>query len=146
MTGRRLPESLVRELIQKHARSTEHRGDMLATSAVAEVTNPICGDVVRIQVEMEGNRVGSVRIGGHGCTLSQASASMAASILPTRTWAEIRQLEADFNAMIKGGEARSSLGDARALASVGRFPNRVRCARLVWDALNTLDPEGEDAD
>lgn len=136
-----LTDSLVRELIERHGRSAAFREPFAADLPAAEVTNPICGDVVRVQLGMTDGRVATVRLGGHGCALSQASASMAATLLAGRSWPEIRALEAEFNEMLSGGAAPASLGDARALSSVGRFPNRVRCARLIWDALGELDPE-----
>lgn len=133
---------MVRELIHRHSRDQSHRVEFDPEIAAAEVINPVCGDVVRVQLALEDGRVTQVRLGGHGCTLSQAAASMAADRLVGRSWDEIRALEADFNRMLqKDGEASADLGDLRALAGVSRFPNRVRCSRLVWDALDELDPQ-----
>src|SRR3954465_13084083 len=40
--------------------------------------NPLCGDELKVQIKLDGdNRVAALRFSGHGCAISQASASMA---------------------------------------------------------------------
>ena len=108
---------------------------------MAEVVNPICGDVVRVQLFLEDDRISEVRLGGHGCALSQAAASITAARISGRTWAEVRALDAAFVGMLEDrGPPPSDLGDLRAFAGVSRLPNRVRCALLVWEALRRLAP------
>ena len=39
--------------------------------------NPLCGDELKVQMRVEDDKVAEVRFSGHGCAISQASASMA---------------------------------------------------------------------
>jgi nitrogen fixation NifU-like protein len=87
---------------------------------------------------MEGDVVADVRFVGEGCSISQASISMMTVRLKGRTREEAAALIERFTAMMHGDEAAArdrSLGDLRALAGVSRFPVRVKCALLGWNAL-----------
>jgi nitrogen fixation NifU-like protein len=75
---------------------------------------------------------------GEGCSISQASISMMTQRLKGRTKDEATALAARFTEMMHGdAEAAKDrdLGDLRALAGVSRFPVRIKCALLGWNAL-----------
>jgi len=100
--------------------------------------NPLCGDEVDVQVKMSEGRVEDVRFGGQGCSISQASASMMTELVKGRTPEEVHALGERFAAMIRGEPGAASdaaLGQARALSGVSRFPTRVRCAMIAWEAM-----------
>ncbi len=77
-----------REYILDHYRNPRNYGKLEAPSAHAEDSNPLCGDQLSIDLQIEGDRVTEVRFQGRGCAISQASASMLSlgiPISPART-------------------------------------------------------------
>jgi nitrogen fixation NifU-like protein len=102
------------------------------------MNNPTCGDEIVLTMRMEGDVIAEVGFGGQGCSISQASASMMTVLLQGRTLDEADRLSASFRDLVHGRAtpaANRALGDLRALAGVARFPVRVRCALLAWNAL-----------
>jgi nitrogen fixation NifU-like protein len=143
--------ALYQELILDHYRRPRHRGEMEAPDVEVRMNNPTCGDEIVLQLRVRGGTVEEVRFAGQGCSISQASASMMAQQVAGRPLAEADTLAERFRAMLHGdAEAAKdrALGDLRALAGVAKFPVRVRCAMLAWNALDEaerqLGPGGDD--
>ena len=130
--------ALYQELILDHYRRPRNKGTLSTATASASLRNPLCGDEVDVHVEMHDGRVADVRFGGRGCSISQASASMMTELVKGRTADEVTRLGERFADMIRGDEtaaADEALGQARALSGVARFPTRVRCALIAWEAM-----------
>ena len=130
--------ALYQELILDHYRRPRNKGRLETATGSASLRNPLCGDEVDVQVEVREGRVADVRFGGRGCSISQASASMMTELVKGKTPDEVGRISGRFADMIRGDEAAakdSSLGPARALAGVARFPTRVRCALIAWEAM-----------
>lgn len=68
--------SLYTEIIQDAYRTPRHRGDLPDATASFEDENPLCGDVLRIQLKIEGDRIAQARFSGRGCAISQAAAEL----------------------------------------------------------------------
>jgi len=141
-------ESLFQELILQHYRKPRNRGGLTSPDAEVAISNPICGDEIVLRLRLDGIFIEELRFTGHGCAISQASASMMAQQVEGKTLAEARDLSARFARMMQGDPepaADRELGDLRALAGLSRFPVRVRCAILAWDALaQAIRPLGGD--
>jgi len=136
------PNSLYQELIARHSRRPRHRGVLEDATAVVSMRNPGCGDEITLQLRVADGRIEAMRFEGEGCSISQASASMMSELLEGKTIEESRALLARFTELVHGRDdaARDrSLGDLRALSGVARFPVRVRCALLAWDALREAE-------
>jgi nitrogen fixation NifU-like protein len=146
-------EDLYREIILDHYRNPRNRGELPSPPARrAEGFNPLCGDEVVIYVDLDGDRVVDVKVGGQGCSISQSSASMMSAAVRGRTLDEARQLVRAFKAMMSIHEHRLDgdgheieeavapdpgvdLGDLAALQGVVKFPVRIKCATLSWNTL-----------
>jgi nitrogen fixation protein NifU and related proteins len=129
---------LYQELILDHYRRPRNQGVLEAHSRHVALANPVCGDELELDLLLDGDTITDVRFSGHGCSISQASASMMTQLIKGKTVAEARQLAARFSEMMHGSAEASrdrALGEARALAGVARFPVRVKCALLGWNAL-----------
>jgi len=129
--------SLYQQLILEHYRSPRNKGEMADPQAEVHLRNPTCGDEIKLQLRVEDDRVAEVRFTGQGCSISQASASMMTQILTGKSLAEARELAVRFTAMMHGDPDAAkdrAMGDLRALAGVSRFPVRVKCALLGFDA------------
>ena len=70
-------EDLYREIILDHYRSPRNRGELeVPPATMAEGFNPLCGDEIRVFLQVDDAMISDVRIGGQGCSISQSSASM----------------------------------------------------------------------
>jgi nitrogen fixation NifU-like protein len=130
--------ALYQEVILDHYRRPRNKGTLASPTGTANLRNPLCGDEVDVQVEMRDGRVADVKFGGRGCSISQASASMMTELVKGRTPDEVQALGERFAAMIRGDAGAAAdevLGQARALSGVSRFPTRVRCAMIAWEAV-----------
>jgi nitrogen fixation NifU-like protein len=131
-------DSLYQEVILSHYRKPRNHRELERHDARVHMNNPTCGDEIVLTMRMEGDVIAEVGFGGQGCSISQASASMMTVLLQGRTLDEADQLSASFRDLVHGRAtpaANRALGDLRALAGVARFPVRVRCALLAWNAL-----------
>jgi nitrogen fixation protein NifU and related proteins len=152
-------EDLYREIILDHYRNPRNRGELAVPPATrVEGFNPLCGDEIVLFLDVEGDKVIDVRIGGQGCSISQSSASMMSSAVKGRTLDEVRGLSRAFKAMMSiheqaldgadgaegngDGSSRAGedvpalkLGDLEALRGVVKFPVRIKCATLCWNTL-----------
>jgi nitrogen fixation protein NifU and related proteins len=131
-------QSLYQQLILEHYRKPRNRGELAEPDAEVHMNNPTCGDEIVLQVKLAGDRIEAVRFRGQGCSISQASASMMTQLLTGRSLQEAEAVTERFTRMMHGDEEAAhdrALGDLRALAGVAKFPVRVRCALLPWNAM-----------
>ena len=132
--------ALYQEMILDHYRKPRNKGELPDADASVPMKNPLCGDEITLHVRFGENTIDDLRFSGRGCSISQASASMMTQLLKGRELAEVDKLRATFREMVMGDEEAagdSSLGSLRALSGVARFPARVKCALLAWNALET---------
>ena len=132
--------ALYQEMILDHYRKPRNKGELPGADASVPMKNPLCGDEITLHVRFGENTIDDLRFSGRGCSISQASASMMTQLLKGRDLAEVDKLRATFRDMVMGDATAagdSSLGSLRALSGVARFPARVKCALLAWNALET---------
>jgi len=67
---------LYQEIILDHGRKPRNHRDMPDATHCAEGYNPLCGDQIKVWMRVEEDRVVDASFTGHGCAISQASASM----------------------------------------------------------------------
>jgi nitrogen fixation protein NifU and related proteins len=130
--------SLYQQVILDHYRRPRNRGDLDASTVEIEMRNPSCGDEVKLQLRIEDDRILEAKFTGEGCSISQASISMMTSLLVGASLEDALGVSSRFTAMMHGdAEAAKdrALKDLRALAGVAKFPVRVKCALLGFDAL-----------
>jgi len=84
-----------REYILDHYRNPRNYGKLERPDAHAEDSNPLCGDQLAIDLQIEGDRVTEVRFQGRGCAISQASASMLSEMIEGHTIDEVVGLGKD---------------------------------------------------
>jgi nitrogen fixation NifU-like protein len=141
-------DDLYRELILDHYRHPRNKGALDHATTSAEGYNPLCGDEIAVDVELEGGRIKDVAFRGRGCSISQASGSMMTAAIKGRTIDEAAALIDDFKRMMTDPEVEpdEDLGDLEAFQGVAKFPVRVKCATLAWHVLeDNLDGQGTKA-
>ncbi len=129
--------ALYQEMILDHYRRPRNKGTLEKPDASVEMKNPLCGDEITLQVAFDGASVCDLRFSGRGCSISQASASMMTQLVKGKSPEEIDEIRKQFRDLMLGNAAtdESQLGPLRALSGVARFPARVKCALLAWNAL-----------
>jgi nitrogen fixation NifU-like protein len=86
-------EDFYRENILDHYRNPRNKGRLEHPTHTHEESNPLCGDVIRIDLHVnEDNVIDQVRFDGHGCAISQASASMLTEMIQGKTLDEAKAL------------------------------------------------------
>ena len=132
--------ALYQEMILDHYRRPRNKGTLENADASVEMKNPLCGDEISLQVAFNGDGVGDVRFSGRGCSISLASASMMTQLVKGKGADEIDELRKSFRQLMLGDPSavdNAQLGSLRALSGVSRFPARVKCALLAWNALES---------
>jgi nitrogen fixation protein NifU and related proteins len=132
--------ALYQEMILDHYRRPRNKGVLENADASVEMKNPLCGDEIGLQVSFDGDGVGDLRFSGRGCSISLASASMMTQLVKGKSASEIDAIRTRFRELMLGDATAATdtrLGSLRALSGVARFPARVKCALLAWNALES---------
>lgn len=104
-----------------HAEDPFNFGELPHPTHSHEEKNPLCGDVVRIELELdEGGRIVDLGFTGDGCRISQASASMLLENMQGKTIEDIKAFGAT---------------DMLELFGPRLTPNRQKCCLLSWKVL-----------
>jgi nitrogen fixation protein NifU and related proteins len=80
------------DTILAHFRSPHNAGDLLDATATVEVTNPVCGDVMRLAVRIEDGRIAAARFKTQGCVAAIASSSALTDMIVGKSAAEARKI------------------------------------------------------
>lgn len=130
--------ALYQEMILDHYRRPRNKGVLDGADVSVPMRNPLCGDEITLELLLDGDEVSELRFTGQGCSISQASTSMMTELVKGKSTQEIERLRERFRAMVMGDTEAAldeSLGKTRCLSGVARFPARVKCALLGWNAL-----------
>ena len=129
---------LYRDVIVDHNRRPRNFCRLESATQLADGNNPLCGDKLRVYLDVEHDVIRDVRFDGSGCAISTASASLMSEAVKGRSRAEVAELFAQVHRMLtRHDEAPGpGLGKLAALAGVREFPARVKCASLCWHTLN----------
>ncbi len=140
---------LYQQVILDHNKNPRNFREIEGASRTADGNNPLCGDALRVYVEMDGDIVKDVAFKGSGCAISKASASMMTQAVKGRTKEEAEELFDEFHRMVTGGldpeNEESHLGKLKIFAGELDFPARVKCASLSWHTLHAALNEEESA-
>jgi len=140
-------QGLYQQLILDHAKHPRGRVLLTHPTAQSHQVNPTCGDEVTLSVQVHDEVIQAIGWEGHGCSISQASASLLATIVESLSVHDAGALLDEFRiAMRSRGQIEldeDHFGDAIALNGVSRYVARVKCAMLPWVALEHALADGE---
>ena len=140
-------DDLYKEIILDHYRSPRNQGELEPPAHRCEGFNPLCGDEVIVFVSLINQKIAEIKIGGQGCSISQASASMMTEIIKGKSVSEAEEIIHAFKEMMDiyeselsgeetdGTSSSIDLGDLEALQGVVKYPVRIKCATLAWNTL-----------
>ena len=127
---------LYQSVILDHNRSPRNYGKMADANFVGEGKNPTCGDRFTVFLKIENEAIREISFHGSGCAISKASASVMTNALKGKALSDVNPLVEQFQRVIKGSaETSSAAGELDAFVAVRKFPMRVKCAMLPWQAL-----------
>ena len=130
-------DSLYKAVVTDHSAHPHHHGKLEDVEQVV-LNNPTCGDVISLSVKFNvENQIEDIAFVNSGCTISTASASMMTDAVLGKTKEQALELSEVFSQMVQGQEdsRQKELGDGSFLAGVAKFPQRIKCATLGWNAL-----------
>ena len=79
----------------------------------ADGHNPLCGDILRVQLAVEDERVADVAFTGSGCAISTASASLMTEAVKGKTLAEAEALFGKFHTMVTSDHDQGAIASRR---------------------------------
>jgi nitrogen fixation NifU-like protein len=116
-------DDLYQDRILLHYEEPFHRGRCPRATHAHEDDNPLCGDVVHIDLAIDsGGTIDEAWFEGEGCCISQAAASMLVEQFQGKSLAEVKSFTA---------------GDMLALFGAKLTPNRQKCCLLPWRVLQS---------
>lgn len=120
-----------RNLILEHAKSTKHVGSLPTATASATLHNPLCGDTITLDVEVDNGTVRAVRYQVQGCAIAKAVAARLADRVTGQPVEQVKSWAQLAHASVQGND---DLGFEE-LSGMVELPARERCATLPWDSL-----------
>lgn len=129
-------DDLYRRVIMDHYKNPRNRGTMEEGSVTVNLNNPTCGDRISLQLQIEDGIVKDAKFTGEGCSISMSSASMMTEAVKGKPTNQALKMADKFSSLMKGEEAGfDDYEDIEALSGVSKFPARIKCATLAWNAL-----------
>jgi nitrogen fixation NifU-like protein len=111
------------ETLLDHFQKPRNAGELREPTAQVELSNPVCGDVLRLAVRVEAGRVQEVRFMCRGCTASIACASLLTEKMMSRAI----------------GDLASGISAESIAAELGGLPTAsTHAAQLAAEALDAI--------
>jgi nitrogen fixation NifU-like protein len=110
-----MSSEIYKDIILDYYRNPRNFGDLPEPDVRAKDSNPVCGDIIEMQLNIKDGKVDDIRFKGKGCAISQASASMLTEAVKGKTLDEIK-----------------TMGKSNVLELIGidPGPTRIKCALL----------------
>ncbi|MCL5040342.1 MAG: Fe-S cluster assembly scaffold protein NifU [Firmicutes bacterium] len=108
------------EKVMDHFMNPRNVGELDTANAVAEVGNPVCGDVMKMYLEIKDGRIRDIRFKTFGCGAAIATSSMVTEMVKGKTI----------------DEALAITNRAVAEALGGLPGNKLHCSNLAADAVH----------
>ncbi len=136
---------LYQEVILDHNRKPRNFGSILAANRHAEGHNPLCGDHIRLTMNVSDNKIETIAFEGEGCAICKASASMMTGAVKGKLVQDAEIMIEEFRGMATGtldpDGQDNHLGKLKVFVGVKDLPSRVKCAILPWHTLHAaLNP------
>ncbi len=113
-------DDLYRENILEHYKNPSNYGSLQDPDISYTDSNPLCGDEIRIDINLDNNKVKDVRFQGKGCAISKASASMLTEMIEGMSLEEMKEITKE---------------DIMDVLGIKLGPVRIKCALLSLKVL-----------
>ncbi|MDH4234343.1 MAG: SUF system NifU family Fe-S cluster assembly protein [Gallionella sp.] len=131
---------LYQEVILDHNRKPRNFGTIPDSNRHADGHNPLCGDHIKLSMNVQDDKINSIAFEGEACAICKASASMMTGAVKGKAVQEVETLVEEFRGMATGtldpDSQANHLGKLKVFAGVKDLPSRVKCAILPWHTLH----------
>jgi nitrogen fixation NifU-like protein len=110
-----MSSDIYKDIILDYYRNPRNFGDLPNPDVRARDSNPLCGDIIEMQLKISDGKIEDVHFKGKGCAISQASASMLTEVVKGKTLDEVKAM---------------SKTDVLNLLGIDPGPTRIKCALL----------------
>ena len=110
-----MSSDIYKDIILDYYRNPRNFGDLTDPNVRAKDSNPLCGDIIEMQLKINESKVDDIRFKGKGCAISQAAASMLTEVVKGKTLDEIKAMDKS---------------DVLELLGIDPGPTRIKCALL----------------
>ena len=110
-----MTSDIYKDIILDYYRHPRNYGDLPEPDVRAKDSNPLCGDVIEMQLKIKDGKIDELRFKGKGCAISQASASMLTELAKGKSLEEIKSL---------------GKSDILSMMGIDPGPTRIKCALL----------------
>lgn len=142
-------QALYQKVILDHQKHPRNFGTLENPTHHNEKDNPICGDQIQIEVNLNGETIDDLRFKGFGCAICMASTSLMTELLLHQSLTHAQEAFAYLKTVIAPDEepqhtSSKELQSLHAFEGVKKFPSRVQCATLGWEALLEVMPSNQE--
>ncbi len=114
---------IYKDIILHHWRNPRNFGSLENPDKVSFSSNPSCGDSVKMEAIIKGNKIKEIKFIGKGCIISTATASMLTEYAKGKSISHLKKLDKDF--VLK-------------MLKIELGPARIKCALLPLEVLHKL--------
>jgi nitrogen fixation NifU-like protein len=132
-------DTLYQEVILDHYKNPLNKKLSPTYDVQVHHINPSCGDEITLNLSAVDGVITAITWDGVGCSISQASVSIASDLLMGKTFGQAQAISDEFVDLMQSKGKKigneQTLEDAVALAGVSQYPARIKCALLGWMAI-----------
>jgi len=127
-------QEIYRQRVLDHSKHPHNFRQLPTPTHEALGFNPLCGDKLKIYLQMNDDHISDVAFEGTGCAISVASASMMTEAIRGQSVAAASKLIGAAQHIFSTGMPadNKALDEVEALAGVSQYPSRIKCASLAW--------------
>jgi nitrogen fixation protein NifU and related proteins len=134
-------DDLYQEIILDHHRRPRNYGALPTATHRGTAVNTQCGDEIEMYIELADDRLATICFQARGCAITRATGSLLTLALTGKSLTDVRQTLGRVTAVLRtlpdNGESMADIDPVLApLDGVRRFPGRVSCAVLPWQAIS----------
>ena len=131
-------QQLYEAMILEHNKNPRHYKTVDGHTHYSHGLNPLCGDDYEVFIKVEDNTIADIGFTGMGCAISKSSGSLMTDSIKGLSLEDALAKKDLFLDLVTTGldkDKKEPLGKLKVFEGVQKFPVRVKCAALVWRAL-----------
>lgn len=115
--------SIYHDILLDHYKNPRNFGNLKNANKKTTISNPVCGDKIKIMIRLKGDKIKDIKFSGQGCVISTASASLLTEYAKNKKSSTLNKLDKNF--ILK-------------MLNIHIGPIRLKCALLPLEALKKL--------
>ena len=134
-------EDILREILLDHVKNPKNKKELDNPDLSGHSNNPVCGDVVKVDLQIENDTVIDVGVNGQGCAVSQASMSIFGEEIKGSSIKDVKEKIEQFKSLLGTNEVEEITilsEEAKVLKFLEGNPSKIRCALLSWSAIEEV--------